>query len=170
LTGNPACDAIFANPITLTVNIADAPILVVNGLLEICAGDAIDLSAFVEETGNPPGAIPITFHSGSPATGGNQIDPVVSPGATTTYYAFADAGGGCTAEIPVTVTVMPAGTPVLGSASLCSNDPPLDLSTLLDPAFPDGTWSGPGVSGDTFDPSGLSGQINLAFTSSEPCI
>ena len=170
LTGNPACDAIFANPITLTVNIADAPILVVNGLLEICAGDAIDLSAFVEETGNPPGAIPITFHSGSPATGGNQIDPVVSPGATTTYYAFADAGGGCTAEIPVTVTVMPAGTPVLGSASLCSNDLPLDLGTLLDPAFPDGTWSGPGVSGDTFDPSGLSGQINLAFTSSEPCI
>lgn len=47
--------------------------------------------------------------------------------------------------------------------TVCQNDPPIDLSTLVTGST-GGNWSGNGVSGTIFDPSGLSGNINITYT------
>jgi len=60
-------------------------------------------------------------------------------------------------------------TPVLGLADVCQDAGLFDLTQLEDPMVPDGIWSGTGVTGDLFDPSGLSGPQVLTFTPSADC-
>ncbi|HRD07377.1 MAG TPA: proprotein convertase P-domain-containing protein, partial [Saprospiraceae bacterium] len=67
------------------------------------------------------------------------------------------------------INVSPVITYTLGDASLCSADPLLDLSTLADPSYPNGTWTGPGVSGGFFDPYNQSGNVVLTFTPDYDC-
>ena len=57
-------------------------------------------------------------------------------------------------------------------AALCQSSPSINLNTLLDgAATPGGVWSGNGVSGNVFNPSGLNGNINVTYTvGSSPCI
>jgi len=56
-------------------------------------------------------------------------------------------------------------------ATICQSDAALNLTTLLDAAStPGGTWSGSGVTGTSFSPSGLSGNITLTYTAgTAPC-
>lgn len=54
--------------------------------------------------------------------------------------------------------------PNLGTADVCQNGGPFDLTKLQDPAVPNGTWSGPGASGLFFNPLGLLGPQLLTFT------
>lgn len=166
LAQNSLCAVNFSNPPTITVTILNPPNLAITGNTVICEGESVNLSAIVTELNNPPGAIPLTFHSAQPPNAGNQINPLVSPAATTTYYAFANGGAGCQETLPVTITVTQGGTPVLGSTTVCEDDPPLSLSILLDPIYPNGTWTGPGVTNNFFDPAGLIGTTTLTFTPS----
>lgn len=48
-------------------------------------------------------------------------------------------------------------------ASLCATANPINLNTLVT-GTPGGTWSGPGVSGNTFNPAGLSGPVVVNYT------
>lgn len=64
---------------------------------------------------------------------------------------------------------VPCPNPTLGVADVCDNVGNFDLNTLEDPAVPNGTWSGTGVSGNSFNAIGLSGAITLTFTPSGPC-
>ncbi len=64
---------------------------------------------------------------------------------------------------------VPCPSPVLGSADLCSNVSNYNLVQLQDPGVPNGTWSGDGVTGSTFNANGLSGPIELTFTPASPC-
>ncbi|MCB9285333.1 MAG: gliding motility-associated C-terminal domain-containing protein [Lewinellaceae bacterium] len=164
LAQNSLCTVNFSNPPVLLVTIIDPPNLAITGDTLICIGESIDLDTVVTDLNNPPGTIPITFHTGLPPTAGNEINSVVSPATTTTYYAFANGGNNCQQTLAVTIVVSPGGMPFLGSTTVCNDDPPLDLSILLDPDFPEGTWSGPGVSNNTFDPAGLSGTQTITFT------
>lgn len=59
--------------------------------------------------------------------------------------------------------------PILLDAQICSNSGIFNLNTLEDPAWPNGTWAGPGVVGNNFNPSGQSGTVNLTFTPAAPC-
>jgi gliding motility-associated-like protein len=45
----------------------------------------------------------------------------------------------------------------------CESSPPLDLNTLIT-GTPGGTFSGPGVTGSIFNPSGLNGNIDITYT------
>ena len=45
---------------------------------------------------------------------------------------------------------------------VCEQTPPIDLNTLIT-GTPGGTWSGPGVSGSVFDPSGLNGSVAITY-------
>jgi hypothetical protein len=54
--------------------------------------------------------------------------------------------------------------PDLKTADVCQNGGPFDLTQIQDPAVPNGTWSGPGVSGLFFNPLGLLGPQLLTFT------
>ena len=60
-------------------------------------------------------------------------------------------------------------SPVLGTDNLCSSVSNYNLVQLQDPGVPNGTWSGDGVTGTTFNATGLSGPIELTFTPTSPC-
>lgn len=155
------CATDLQNPTTFIVNIVDPSEITLLFNPIICEGEFIDLSTTVVTTSG----VPITFHSATPPAPANELPtPIVFPLVTTTYYAFLDAGGGCTAEQPIPVTVNQPASPVLGSEQVCEDETNFDLSILLDPSFPNGTWSGSGVVGNTFNASGQSGNVSLTFT------
>jgi gliding motility-associated-like protein len=79
------------------------------------------------------------------------------------------ATAACTSPATTNITVNIPAIPQLGTAGVCQNDSPLSLNTLVDPAYPAGTWSGTGVTGNTFNPAGLSNNITLIFTPSAAC-
>lgn len=72
------------------------------------------------------------------------------------------SAGGCIDPVPVIVTVSEAATMNLGTLDpMCSDDAVVDLTALQDPNFPNGIWSGTGVSGTNFNPAGLGGDYTL---------
>ncbi|MBK8849714.1 MAG: gliding motility-associated C-terminal domain-containing protein [Saprospiraceae bacterium] len=101
-----------------------------------------------------------------PGVSGNFFDPLNQSGFVTLTFT---PDYECAVAKTTVVEVTPAEIPFLTSATLCENSPPISLGPLQDPAFPNGTWSGDGVSGTTFDPTGLSGGIPLTFTPDDPC-
>ncbi|HFA51426.1 MAG TPA: T9SS type B sorting domain-containing protein [Bacteroidetes bacterium] len=113
-----------------------------------------------------PGGVSGTWSG--PGVTANVFDPSAAVGMN--VLTFTPIAGQCANGTTMNVTVTLVATPNLATADLCDNEPPLDLSTLLDPNFVLGTWSGTGVTGTTFDPTGLSGAVMLTFTSSEPCV
>lgn len=100
-SANPACEA------TTTIEVLDGfvePDLVIGAAPSLCVGDAFDLSSMsiVDNNGTSP---VITFHSGTPATPGNELaSTTISPSANTTYYVLATSGN-CSDEEAINVTV-----------------------------------------------------------------
>jgi len=103
--------------------------------------------------------------SGSPAGGawsgtgvtGNTFDP--SAGTQTVTYSLTAAG--CTGSASNTITVNSTPQPNLDPVGpLCNADGPVQLSGT--PAG--GTWSGTGVTGNTFDPSAGTQTVTYSLT------
>jgi hypothetical protein len=103
-------------------------------------------------------------------TGTDAFSVYAAPASTTTYTATATNGAGCVSSRAVTVTVSPNPVITLGSIpdTVCTSDDVVQL-----PATPvGGTWSGVGVSGNTFIPAATAvGTFNLtySFTSTAGC-
>jgi hypothetical protein len=102
--------------------------------------------------------------------GGDAFSVYAHPMTTTTYTATATNNAGCTASKTVTVTVNPNPVITIGSTpdTVCISDGMVQL-----PAEPvGGTWSGIGVSGNTFVPASTAvGTYNLtySYTSTAGC-
>lgn len=74
---------------------------------EICPGESFNLASLTIEDANFTGG-DITYHSASPASFENIIDPpIVEPLVSTDYYFLMTSPDGCTDEGEVTVTVKP---------------------------------------------------------------
>lgn len=85
-------------------------------------------------------------------TGGN---------GATVEYTFANTASytnyGCNAP------VIPLSAAWTQPQPLCQGDAPINLNSLIT-GTPGGTWSGQGVTGNTFSPAGLSGNIAVNYT------
>ncbi|MBK7409230.1 MAG: gliding motility-associated C-terminal domain-containing protein [Saprospirales bacterium] len=101
-----------------------------------------------------------------PGVTGSTFDPAGQSGDVVLTFTPA---GSCANSANTTINVTEGGQPVLGNATLCESDPILDLTTLQDPNYPDGLWTGAGVMGQAFNPGGLSGTIPLTFTPNDTC-
>lgn len=118
---------------------------------------------------------------GAPSGGGNN--PIVIPPYT--FEITQDMCNGGPYWVVGIVDPLPAGcpqtftnymgfnvtcrTPNLGTASVCETSGLFNLNTIRDPLIPNGVWEGPGVNGNFFDPSGLSGTVTLTFTPAGAC-
>lgn len=132
-----------------------------------CSGSAtqtITVNALPTVTLNPlssvcQGANPVTLSGGSPAGGtysgtgvtGNQFDPVAAGvGTHTITYTYTGANT-CSATATQNITVTALPTVLFGMLStLCVTSSPFTLTTGSPVG---GTYSGPGVTGNQFDPS-----------------
>ncbi|MCE2790431.1 MAG: gliding motility-associated C-terminal domain-containing protein [Saprospiraceae bacterium] len=76
----------------------------------------------------------------------------------------------CYEEGTVSFQIVPGQQPVLSTATICESDNSFDLNTLEDPSVPNGTWSGPAVSGEFFIPTGLSGAQTVTFQGTGQCV
>jgi len=96
-------------------------------------------------------------------TGSNAYSVYANPAATTTYTATATTAAGCTSSASTTVTVNPYPVITVGTIpdTVCISDPVIAL-----PVTPiGGSWSGIGVSGNTFiPPSTAVGTYILTYT------
>lgn len=101
-----------------------------------------------------------------PGVSGNSFDPFGQSGNIVITFT---PDYECAPAKNTIIEVTPAGVPFLTGAVLCEDASPISLGPLQDPSFPNGTWSGDGVSGTSFDPTGLSGDILLTFTPDEAC-
>ena len=150
--------------VPIVLQVFPQPNLIPNGVVTICEGNSVNLANMVSDINNT--GLPITFHSSCPGNPGNVIPQVQVPGVGTNLFCASAGTNGCTSDVTLTVIVTPAGTPTLNTATVCEGDPLFDLTTIQDPLFNTGTWSGTGVSGTDFDPTGLNGDITLTFTPS----
>ena len=135
---------------------------------QLAAGTACVNDGLFDLTALQDPAFPLGAWSGVGVTG-TTFDPSVT-GVGNATVVFTPAGSGCAVAASTTVAVLTSNTPTLQTATLCFSDAPLDLSTLEDPAFPGGTWSGTGVTGGFFDPSTLSpGNYSVQYVPTQSC-
>ncbi|MGB1206192.1 MAG: PKD domain-containing protein, partial [Chitinophagales bacterium] len=77
--------------------------------------------------------------------------------------------GDCEVPSTATISITISQTPNLIPATICEGET-INLTTLLDPLYPNGNWVGTGVSGNTFDATNLSGSETISFFSTEICV
>ncbi len=124
------------------------------------AGGSINLNALI--TGTTGGT-----WSGTGVTG-STFDPSGLTGSVTITYTVGPAP--CTDMASHTFTVQPDVDPAWTSpGNICGNSGSINLNSLIT-GTTGGTWSGPGVSGNTFDPSAQSGNVTITYTvGTAPC-
>lgn len=125
---------------TLNVTLGNETVTAYAGEDQIlCKGNSIQLSA--------TGGVGYVWNNGAGA--GQTV--TVGPGATTTYTVTVTGEGGCpdTDDVLVTVYETPAVSFLTQDMTVCNNDG----TVLLDATPAGGIFSGPGVTGNTFNPS-----------------
>lgn len=156
VTGSNVSGCTNTDMITITVN----PLPTVNAnasATSVCAGTMVTLTG-----------------SGTLSTyawDNNETNGVAFPADSTTLYTVTATDGlGCstTDSVLVTVNALPTVTFSMSQGSICQDDASLNLTGLPS----GGTFSGPGVTGSTFDPSSLSGlqMIVYTYTDSNSCV
>ncbi len=135
-----------------TINLPPPPV-------QICeAAGPIDLTTLVSAT---PAGGTFTF------SGTGVTDPNFSPsglGGTTVTISVGYTSGTCSTATTFDIDVVNSATiTVPTSASACESSGIIDLNTLVsgNPGGGAFTFAGSGVTGSNFDPSGLSGAINI---------
>lgn len=120
----------------------------------ICSSaPALNLNNLVNGT---PGGI----WSGS-GVSGNTFNPSGLSGNISITYSVGTPP--CNDSLTQSVQVIPQASAAWNSpGTICQNDPPISLNSLIT-GTPGGTWSGSGVSGFTFNPSGLNGTISITY-------
>ncbi|MBU0488882.1 MAG: gliding motility-associated C-terminal domain-containing protein [Bacteroidetes bacterium] len=153
--GNPPCEEAEAHDIQVVTSDTASW----DSIPPVCeaAGD-IDLSTFI--TGTTGGT-----WSGS-GVSGNMFNPSGLSGTVNITYTVGAAP--CIDSEMHSIQVVQsndaAWTP---PDTLCQSSLPIDLNTLID-GTPGGIWSGSGVSGNSFDPTGLSGNISIIYSVGTP--
>jgi gliding motility-associated-like protein len=98
---------------------------------------------------------------------GNNFNPLGLTGEVTIIF---NPNNSCYENGTVTFHVIAPQILTLSDSQICQSVDSLDLNTLLGTLSLPGTWSGLGVTGNTFYPSDLSGNISIAFDPSIGCI
>jgi len=168
----PSANSCNGTPTTVTVNVNVTPVLGTTSAQNttICQGQSTQITA----TGT--GATSFSVYdapSGGTLLGATPL--TVNPSTTTTYYVEANNVNGCAdpaGRVAVTVTVIPVANPAWTSpGATCVQAGPINLNNLVT-GTAGGTWTGTGVTGNIFDPTGLAGQtVNITYTvGTNPCV
>ncbi len=142
-----------SNTATREVTVNPLPIVSCGSYGPVCV-DAADIAL----SGSPTGGT----WSGTGVTG-DSFDP--SAGTQTISYSYTD-GNGCSGNCTTTITVNPLPIVSCGSYGPVCVDA-ADIALGGSPAG--GTWSGTGVTGDSFDPSAGTQTVSYSYTDGNGC-
>ncbi len=145
-------------PATVSLTIHELPVVYLNLLDTVC----ISQPAFNLTAGTPSGGT----YSGTGITSGLVFDPALAgAGSHEITYLFTDANG-CSNSFSQSLIVNPLPVVAIDAISpLCLSAAPVILTAV--PAG--GTFSGPGVSGDTLNPATAGpGEVNIHYTFTDP--
>ena len=138
---------------TISVSIDTLPNVTLAALASVCANS----SSFTLTGGLPAGG----NYSGNAVSSGNYFPSTAGPGIDTVYYSFTNSKG-CSNTTFQTITVNNIPNVNLSPFNnVCANGAPVTL-TGGSPAG--GVYGGPGVSGNTFDPTQAGGPGNKFIT------
>lgn len=130
------------NSANQTITVYALPNVTLNPFADVC----VDVSPFGLTGGSPAGGT----YSGNGVSGGSFNPATAGVGTHTITYDYTD-GNGCAGSASQTITVNSLPTATLNPfTDVCLNDAPFALSGGS-PAG--GNYSGPGVSGNNFDPA-----------------
>lgn len=144
-----------AEETTINIVVEDAIPLTFSGIpAELCSSaDPINLPTTSDQ------GINVTW--AGPGVSGNSFNPNGLNGAVALEYT--PTGGACALSDNIIINITATVTPLFGNIGpFCENDDPTNLPNSSDNGV-FGNWSGVGVSGNMFDPTGLSGNIQLTF-------
>jgi len=148
----------------------EQPIVDAGADKEICFGQSVTIGGNPTATGGTP---PYTY-SWTPIIGLNDAsaaNPNASPNSTTEYTVQVTDANGIIATDQVIVTVNPLPAVTFNSvASLCVNVAAVDLTSFVSPTG--GTFSGPGITGNTFTPSAAGAgthMVTYTFADANNC-
>jgi gliding motility-associated-like protein len=121
----------------------------------VCAGSgAFDLNNFL--TGTAGGT-----WSGQ-GVSGSSFNPLGLSGSISITYKVGPAN--CSVEKTQAISVLPSATATwTNPGPLCSNASPVNLSNYIT-GTAGGSWSGNGVTGSQFNPSGLNGSVDVTYS------
>lgn len=120
----------------------------------ICSSSSpINLNNFI--TGDPGGTW------AGIGVSGNTFDPNGLVGEIAITYSVDN--GSCSAISTQNISIIDAADASWSPTSICNDSDPIDLSTLVT-GTNGGTWSGNGINGSLFDPTGLLGNITVTYT------
>ncbi|MBL7888721.1 MAG: gliding motility-associated C-terminal domain-containing protein [Bacteroidia bacterium] len=149
--GTAPCVGTESHAITVTPN-ADATITQAGPL----CSDAIGITL----SGATPGGVWSGTGITDPNTGAFSPNQATVGNNIITYT----ISGACGDTDTMNVVIIQSGNPSYTlPPSICASGAPIDLNTLVT-GTAGGTWSGPGVSGNIFNPSGLSGNQSITYT------
>ena len=133
----------------ITVADLDAPIVNCSQDITTCAGQSVVITANATDQCTGVASIDYVLTGATTGSGSGNATLTFNPGVTTVTYTATDSSGN-TSNCSFTVTSHPTPTVTTSASSTtpCLNDGLVTLTGL--PAG--GTWSGPGVSGATFNP------------------
>ena len=156
--GSSPCAEVSTQNISVTTSVSAA--WTTPGTICAAAGN-INLSALV--TGTPGGT-----WSGTGVTG-SSFNPTGLSGPIAITYSVGVTP--CSDVQTFNITVSPDVNPAWTSpGAVCEAAGTINLNTLLT-GTSGGTWSRQGVTGNIFDPSGLSGNISVTYTvGASPCV
>lgn len=98
---------ISANRAEVHVVVNPTPNTIQQTVPEVCPADSLNLESIIISDANFTGSA-ITFHTGTPATDGNQLQQtVIAPGIGNTFYYKATADFGCTDQAPLQIDFKP---------------------------------------------------------------
>lgn len=159
-------DGIGTDDFTIDVEVEALPDAGLDGTYNFCSSDG-SADLFLELTGPDAGGVwEPTLTSGT-----GFFDPANDSPGTIEYIVSGTACPNDTSEVIVTITTA-ANAGTSGTASFCSSDATVDLTTLLGAPDAGGTWSPLLDSGgDVFDPS-TDAAITYTYTvaGTSPCL
>ena len=139
---------------TQSITLVNASFATWNAPAVICASStSVDLNQYLSGTSGGTWS--------GPGLTGSLLNPLLAVGTNSFTYSVGPLG--CSDSETHVINVQQLTANWTSPGTICESASIIDLSTLLGNSSP-GSWSGQGVTGTSFDPNGLNGDIAITYT------